>query len=165
MTIVIAGALAVLVAGAQTAPHRTAQPAPHQTAKPTPHGGKHQMDKRGHHAMGFVQDMAQHTFSILPDGGVIDIQARGSQDTVTIGQIRAHLKEIARLFKEGNFDKPVYIHEGTPPGAGVMKARAADLTYAFEEIPAGGKLRITAADRAVVDAVHQFLKYQQQEHK
>ena len=164
MTLGAAMAVALAMAGALSAQHQTAPP--HERHEPGQHHpGKHDMDKRGHRAMGFAQDRAQHTFTDRADGGVIQVEAKTASDTVTIGQIRSHLQDIARLFKSGDFEKPRFIHDGMPPGADVMKSRAADITYTYEETPRGGRVRIVSEDAEAIAAIHSFLAFQRTEHK
>jgi hypothetical protein len=123
------------------------------------------MDHRGHQAMGFDQAKVKHTFSPSADGGTIDVAALDPADAVTIRQIRGHLKEIAKLFKAGDFSKPVFIHAQDPPGADVMKARRQDIQYRFEETPSGGRLAISSADAKAIAAIQAFVTFQRDEHK
>lgn len=129
--------------------------------------GRHKqaMDHRGHQAMGFDQSKATHTFTSTDTGGTIAIAANSASDSATIDQIRAHLKEIAKLFKDGDFSKPRFIHGGMPPGADVMKASRAAIDYRYEETAAGGKVVIASADRDAVAAIHRYLEYQKNEHR
>jgi hypothetical protein len=46
-----------------------------------------------------------------------------------------------------------------------MKARHASISYAYEELPLGGRVRITTTDAAALAAVHQFLRFQITEHR
>jgi hypothetical protein len=123
------------------------------------------MDHRGHQAMGWDQSKATHTFAPSPDGGSIDVAANDPADTATVTAIRAHLAEIAKAFKAGDFDKPAFIHAQTPPGVEVMKRLKGEISYRYEETPKGGKVTITTTNAEAIGAVHDFLKFQQDEHK
>ena len=39
------------------------------------------------------------------------------------------------------------------------------LAFVYEELPGGGRVRITASNAKAIDAVHRFLRYQIQEHR
>jgi hypothetical protein len=123
------------------------------------------MDHRGNQAMGFDQAKIQHTFTTVERGGEIQVVAKDAKDAETVTQIRSHLREIARLFKAGDFSKPVFIHAQNPPGADTMKARRGSIDYRVEEIPSGAKLTIASDNAEAVAAIHAFLRFQQQEHK
>lgn len=122
------------------------------------------MDHRGHQAMGWDQSKATHTFAASPDGGSIEVAANDPADAATVAAIRTHLQEIARSFKAGEFDKPMFIHAQTPPGVPDMTRLKAQITYKYEERPAGGKVTIASANADAVKAVHAFLEFQQKEH-
>jgi hypothetical protein len=81
------------------------------------------VDMRGDHAMGFSHDATAHHFTLLPDGGIIEVDIKADRDDATRDQIRAHLTHIAAMFSAGNFDVPMFIHDKVPPGVPVMKAK------------------------------------------
>ena len=114
----------------------------------------HDMDHRGDHAMGFSQHAAKHTFRLLRDGGAIEVRAKDGKDAKSVDAIREHLRTIAKSFAEGDFAKPMFIHDRMPDGANEMK-----------EVPGGGRVRITTKDARALDAVHRFLRFQIDEHK
>ena len=115
-------------------------------------------------AMGFDQDKIEHHFRPSDSGGTIEVEARDAQDQTTIGQIRAHLQEIARAFAAGDFSKPLLTHGEQPPGVPVMQQKKNAIAYAYEERPGGGLVRITTRDPEALDAIHAFLDYQVREH-
>jgi hypothetical protein len=123
------------------------------------------MDHRGHEAMGFDQAKITHTFSTADRGGTVQIVAKDAKDSVTVSQIRAHLKEIARLVTAGDFSKPVFIHAQDPPGIDVMKRRRREIDYGYQEMASGGRLTISSSQPDAVAAIHRFLRFQQDEHK
>jgi len=144
----------------------TLMPVAQQTARHDAHGQhKAAMDHRGDQAMGFDQAKIRHTFTTTERGGTIEVIAKDPKDSTTITQIRKHLMEIARLFKDGDFSKPIFIHAQNPPGADIMKARRADITYRFDELPAGGRVTITSTSDDAVAATHAFLRFQREQHK
>jgi hypothetical protein len=116
-------------------------------------------------AMGFDQDKIDHRFRSSASGGTIEVEAKDARDAATVGQIRAHLQEIAKAFAAGDFSKPLLTHGEQPPGVPVLQQRKIDIRYAYEERPAGGLVRITTANGEALDAVHAFLDYQTREHR
>ncbi len=45
-----------------------------------------------------------------------------------------------------------------------MQKERADITYMFEKLPAGGKVLIKSSNAEAVKAVHQFLRFQIEDH-
>jgi hypothetical protein len=133
---------------------------------------QHQTDKRldgvnqrGDHAMGFSHEKTTHHFRLAVDGGSIEVTANDSNDTASLEQIRVHLEHIAKLFKAGDFDKPMFTHGEMPAGVSVMKRLKEEITYTFEPTEHGGRVRITTANSEAIAAVHEFLRYQIKDHK
>ena len=123
-----------------------------------------QLNARGAAAMGFDQTAARHTFTAAPDGGSIGIDARDPADATTRDGIRAHLKKAAEAFANGDFSAPFQTHAEVPPGVPVLIERRAAIRYRYADTPNGGRVRITTADARALDAIHAFLKYQDDEH-
>jgi hypothetical protein len=121
------------------------------------------VQRRGKTAMGVDQYTSIHTFDDLADGGRIELQ-RGRDDAVGVRAIRGHLRTIERAFAKGDFRTPAFVHLRDVPGAKVMAARRAFISYRFAPLPRGGELRVTTADSAALEAVHQFLAFQRGEH-
>jgi len=124
-----------------------------------------QMNKRGDHVMGFDHMKTTHHFLLQELGGSIEITANNSDDVESKEQIRMHLKHIAKMFAEGNFNAPMLIHEQTPPGVPVMKELKGEIEYNFEEIDRGAAVRISTKNPAALKAIHDFLRFQIKEHK
>jgi hypothetical protein len=128
---------------------------------------KHSMDMqhRGDEGMGFSQAKTTHHFILTKDGGVISVDANDAKDTASRDQIRMHLAHIAKMFGEGNFDIPMFVHDQVPPGVPVMKSKKEQIRYRFEEANLGGRVVITGSDAEALSAVHDFLSFQIREHK
>jgi len=124
-----------------------------------------QMNERGDHAMGFSHAKTAHNFRLKDDGGAIEVTANSGADTASRDQIRRHLKHIARMFSEGDFSAPMIIHAQTPPGVEAMKRPKAEIKYQFEGIDRGAKVRISTANAEAVKAIHEFLRFQIQDHQ
>jgi hypothetical protein len=104
------------------------------------------VDTRGDHAMGFSHETSTHHFRLLSDGGAIEVTASDPNDKVTRDEIKNHLSHIVQMFTNGNFEIPMFIHDRVPPGVLVMKAKHASINYVFEQMPSGGRVRITTTD-------------------
>jgi hypothetical protein len=128
------------------------------------HDAHAQMNERGDHAMGFSQTASTHHFLLKPDGGVIQVEANDPKDTSSRDNIRMHLGHIAKMFADGDFNIPMFVHDTVPPGVPEMKELQKRIHYTFEETPNGGRVIITTVDKTAIDAVHRFLRFQIQEH-
>jgi predicted lipid-binding transport protein (Tim44 family) len=123
------------------------------------------MNMRGDHAMGFSQAKTRHHFRLLRDGGAIEVEVNDPQDADTLNRIRQHLAHIAQAFSQGDFNKPSAIHGRRPPGADVMDQLKTEIKYTFEETEKGGRVRIKTANGEALSAIHNFLRFQIEEHK
>jgi hypothetical protein len=123
------------------------------------------MNQRGDHVMGFDHDKTTHHFRLTSTGGVIQVEANETSDTKSRDQIRMHLGHIARMFAEGNFKAPMLIHAQTPPGVSLMKSLKAEIEYKFEETERGARVIIKTANPQALSAIHDFLRFQIEEHQ
>ena len=129
-------------------------------------GSQHQADveKQGDEAMGFPHDKTTHHFRLLPDGGSIELTANDSKDSQNIQAIRSHLTHIVMMFSNGDFSLPMFVHGRVPPGVPVMKEKRAEISYGLEELPAGGRVRIKTTNPDALKAIHDFLRFQIEDH-
>ena len=127
---------------------------------------QHQADveKNGDAAMGFPHDRTTHHFRLSQEGGAIEVTVNDAKDTDNLQAIRMHLKHVVSMFSNGDFSVPMFIHSQTPPGVSEMKDRRADITYTFEDLPTGGRVRIETANHDAMNAIHDFLIFQIQDH-
>ncbi|PYL76666.1 MAG: hypothetical protein DMF27_07925 [Verrucomicrobia bacterium] len=116
----------------------------------------------GERALGLDQGKAVYHFKLLPDGGAIEITANDPADAAAI---RQQVANIAAMFGQGKFEVPAVTRGQNPPGADRMSQLKSDLSYAAENLPAGGRVRITTANSEARNAVHDFLRFQIQEHR
>lgn len=123
------------------------------------------VNERGDHAMGFSHEKTTHHFRLTAEGGSIEVTANDPGDAASQVQIRTHLSHIAKMFKEGDFSAPMFIHGEAPAGVPVMKRLQADITYSFETIEFGGRVRLATANPEAMDAIHSFLRYQIKDHQ
>jgi hypothetical protein len=127
---------------------------------------EHQADveKHGDDAMGFPHDKTTHHFRLLADGGAIEVTVDDSNNTQNVQAIRSHLAHIVTMFSNGDFSLPMFVHSQVPPGVTEMKERRAEISYSFEELPAGGRVRISTKNHDVLNAVQDFLRFQIVDH-
>ena len=123
------------------------------------------VDQRGDTAMGFSHEKTSHHFRLLPDGGAIEVTANDAGDEVSRKQIRAHLTHISQLFARGNFQIPMFVHDRKPPGTEVMQQKKDKISYRYEEMEKGARVRITTSDPDALKAVHEFLRFQITDHR
>ncbi|HZR29033.1 MAG TPA: hypothetical protein VFA71_09645 [Terriglobales bacterium] len=122
------------------------------------------VEEHGDQAMGFPHDKTTHHFRLYSDGGAIEVTANESRDSINTGAIRSHLAHIVTLFSNGDFSIPMFVHDQVPPGVPVMKEKRAVISYSFEELSAGGRVRIKTMDPDALKAVHDFLRFQIEDH-
>jgi len=122
------------------------------------------LDKRGDHVMGFSHEKTTHHFRLYKDGGAIEVTANDAKDTESRDQIRMHLSHIAKMFASGDFDAAMLIHDRVPPGVPVMQKLKSEIKYEFQNTDRGGVVRITTSNEEAVKAVHEFLRFQIDDH-
>jgi hypothetical protein len=127
---------------------------------------QHQADveKHGDEAMGFPHDKTSHHFRLYSDGGAIEVTVNDSKDSQNLQAIRSHLTHIVTMFSNGEFSIPMFVHDQVPPGVPVMKEKRAEISYSFEELPEGGRVRIKTENRDAVKAIQEFLRFQIADH-
>jgi hypothetical protein len=122
------------------------------------------VEKNGDKAMGFPHDKTNHHFRLYKDGGAIEVTVNDTQDMANLQAIRSHLAHIAILFSNGDFAIPMFVHDQVPPGVPVMKEKRAVISYQYEEFPAGARVRIRTSDSEALIAIHDFLRFQIEDH-
>jgi hypothetical protein len=114
--------------------------------------------------MGVDQYTSTHLFQPLPDGGRIQLQ-RDTADSADRVRILEHMGDIAAAFGAGDFTIPGFVHARDVPGTAVMAARRARIGYVVESLPRGAALRLTTGDSSAIEAIHEFLAFQRQDHR
>jgi hypothetical protein len=123
------------------------------------------VESYGDQAMGFPHDKTTHHFRMVADGGAIEVSVNDSGDKANTTAIRSHLSHIAMMFGTGEFSTPMFIHDSIPPGVTTMKLMKSDIHYTYEEMPTGGRVRIKSDNPIAVAAIHDFLRFQINEHQ
>jgi hypothetical protein len=128
---------------------------------------KHMADvnRHGDMAMGFSHMNTTHHFGLNSSGGSIQVQANDPRDSTSRDQIRTHLQHISKAFREGDFSAPKMTHSRVPPGVSTMRRLKSDINYKYEETETGGKVLISTANSEALKAVHQFLRFQIDDHQ
>jgi hypothetical protein len=72
---------------------------------------------------------------------------------------------IAGMFAEGNFSIPMFVHNTAPPGVEKLKQLKKEITYAAENTSLGAQVRITTKNSEAIEAIHEFLRFQIEEHR
>lgn len=119
---------------------------------------------RGAEVMPFDLTKTTHTFERVADGGVQMVTANDPTDTEQIALIRAHLQEEAANFTRGDFSDPAQIHGEDMPGIADLRAGAARIAVAYQEIPDGARLTYRTDDQALIHALHQWFDAQLADH-
>lgn len=118
-----------------------------------------------HDGMGFSQTTTTHHFFLTNNGGIIQVTTNNPNDSNQISTIQMHLKHIARVFSEGNFSIPHFVHDQTPPGVETMKRLQSSIRYSAEMLNTGAKIVIETASPEAVSAIHDFLRFQIKDHE
>lgn len=123
------------------------------------------VDERGDHVMGFDHDKTAHHFRLTPSGGAIEVSATAADDAASRDAIRTHLAHIAKKFSEGDFEAPMLIHDRVAPGVSVMEKKKDTIRWNYESTDAGGRIVVTTADEEALSAIHDFLRFQIEDHR
>ncbi len=124
-----------------------------------------QVNERGDTAMGFSHQKTTHRFRLLADGGAIEVTANDAGEAESRDQIRQHFGHITQMFSAGNFEAPMLTHGKTPPGVSVLQKLKTEITYQYEEIERGGRVRITTDNKEALAAIYEFLRFQIADHQ
>jgi hypothetical protein len=159
--------LIIPVRAAAQAPPSQPQQHQHEHSMSAMHDEKHyeEVNKHGDMAMGFSHMKTTHHFGLAASGGFIQVQANDPKDTTSRDQIRAHLQHIAKAFKDGDFSLPEMTHSHVPPGVPTMERLKGAIEYKYAETKTGGKVMISTANPEALKAVHEFLRFQIQDHR
>lgn len=60
------------------------------------------VDRRGDHEMGFSHEKTAHHFSLLSDGGSIEVVSNDPKDAASREEIRQHLGHIVMMFQNND---------------------------------------------------------------
>lgn len=121
--------------------------------------------ERGKHVMPFDLEKTTHVFGKTGTGGRQEVVAKDPQDATQIRLIREHLSAIAKGFAQGDFAGPASIHGKDMPGLSELRAaKPGQVTYAYEDLAAGGRIDYVTDDPALVEAIHRYFDAQLSDH-
>jgi hypothetical protein len=123
------------------------------------------MNERGEAGMGFSQTATTHHFLLKPHGGVIQAEAKDPADASNRDHIRMHLNHIAHAFTSGDFNIPMFVHDTVPPGVPEMQRLQNKIRYTYKPTANGGRIVISTQDSAALAAIHNFLRFQIEQHR
>jgi hypothetical protein len=121
--------------------------------------------ERGDKAMGFAHHSTVHHFGLTRQGGFISAQAKDVADASSRDAIRQHFQHITTAFAAGDFELPMLIHAKSPPGVTTLKRLKGSIRYQFQETDRGGRILISTENPKALRAVHQFLRFQIEDHR
>src|SRR5690242_1627835 len=124
-----------------------------------------EVNKRGDAVMGFSHEKTTHHFLLHKDGGAIEVTANDDKDTASRDQIRMHLGHIAKMFAAGDFNAPMLVHDRVPPGVPTLEKLKSEVEYKYSEIDRGALIRITTKNAGALKALHEFLRFQIEDHR
>ena len=77
-----------------------------------------------------------------------------------------HLSHVAEMFSAANFNAPMFIHDTTPPpGVPTMTKLHSEIHYQYQQTDNGAKITIATANPKALQVVHEFLRFQIDEHQ
>ncbi|GAB3435187.1 aspartate carbamoyltransferase [Massilia solisilvae] len=121
--------------------------------------------RRGAQVMPFELAATTHLFTTTQNGGVQRVVAKDPSDARQTGLVRAHLRDIARQFKDGNFSAPARIHGDAMPGLARLKAAApGQVQVEYREVDGGAELVYRSDDPQLVTALHEWFGAQLADH-
>lgn len=123
-----------------------------------------QVHDHGSMVMPFDLNKTLHSFVKTPTGGVESVVARTKTESRQAVLIRHHLQMLADDVAQGRFTDPAAIHGANMPGIKTLSAHPDRFTVAYTNIPQGGRLTFTSADRGVVAALHAWFDAQLTDH-
>lgn len=127
-------------------------------------GHGHEVDAR-HDSFGMSHRFSKHSFRLFPDGGAIELRANDASDASTVASIRKHLEEIRTQFQAGDFSTPRFVHGYDPDGVEDLERRGKEISWLYESLESGGRIRITTKTPEARAAIHAFLRFQVVEHR
>src|SRR5271155_4846901 len=123
------------------------------------------VSEHGDQVMGFSHEKTTHHFELNYDGGAIEVRANDVSDVESRDQIRGHFHHIVQMFAAGNFKVPMLVHSTDVPGTAAMTRLKDQLHWDLQETPRGARINIVADNKEALEAVHEFLRFQIEDHQ
>ena len=123
------------------------------------------VSERGKDVMPFNLSDTTHFFKKTSDGGVQQVVAKRSTDSVQVKLTRSHLQEIREQFLKGDFSGPSHIHGQEMPGLAELKtAKPGQIAIKYQDTKSGGQLTYKSRDASLVQALHKWFDAQLNDH-
>ncbi|MEV6382024.1 aspartate carbamoyltransferase [Streptomyces sp. NPDC051773] len=120
--------------------------------------------ERGRTVMPFDLEETTHHFTPTKTGGVQDVVADQPDDATQVDLIRAHLRQEARAFSQGDFGDPAQIHGDSMPGLTELEDGYKRIEVRYRERADGATLTYTTEEPVLVDALHDWFEAQLSDH-
>ncbi len=120
--------------------------------------------ERGASVMPFDLEATSHVFHPTRTGGVQTVVADDRADRDQVTRVRAHLREEAKRFHEGDFGDPAAIHGHDMPGLDVLEEAGGALEITYRDVTGGAELTFRSEDPTVVAALHNWFEAQLSDH-
>jgi hypothetical protein len=123
--------------------------------------------RRGAEVMPFDLEATTHRFEPVDDGLVETVVADdpdGPGGAEQVELVRRHLAHEAELFDRGDYADPAAIHGDDMPGLAQLRAGAAEIRVVYEPTSAGGRIRYTTTNPALILALHRWAEAQTADH-
>jgi hypothetical protein len=119
--------------------------------------------ERGATVMPFDLSRTTHVFAKQKDGGIQTVIAK-TGNAADVPKIRGHLREEAAAFSRGAFTDPAAIHGMAMPGLAALSSGFRRIRIRYTDVPAGGRIRYSSNDPALVQALHVWFDAQLMDH-
>ena len=111
-----------------------------------------------------VAEHAIHHFELLKDGGTVTAEVKDPKDGAGRNQLRLHIAHMAKMYAEGYFRGPEFIHAQKVPGVVEMERLKDEIRYEYHDTASGGRITIVSHNEKAIAAVHEFLRFEIKEH-
>ena len=115
--------------------------------------------------MPFDLKATTHVFTKTDQGGTQRVVAKDPSNIGQVRLIRAHLRDIERAFRKGDFSGPSHIHgEDTPGLAELRAAKRGAISIGLRNVAGGAQLTYRSDDAKLVAALHRWFDAQLSDH-
>ena len=117
-----------------------------------------------HRVMPFDMAKTVHIFRMTESGGIQSVIVKDGSDVGQITLIRAHLRDEAGRFQQGDYSDPEKLHGITMPGLTELHLGAQRVKVSYSDLPDGGEITFETTDPHLLTAIHRWFGAQLSEH-
>lgn len=117
-----------------------------------------------HRVMPFDMAKTVHIFRMTESGGIQSVIVKDGSDVGQITLIRAHLRDEAGRFQQGDYSDPEKLHGITMPGLKELHLGAQRVKVSYSDLPDGGEITFETTDPHLLTAIHRWFGAQLSEH-